>query len=438
MVRVQGRRGRGAKYTHLLKDPAVDRWFRNVARGSQVTADVYLRRLGHVCEAHVAAPESLVAMKAEERRDFLADLVSEMEEADNAGSYVLSTLRAVKSWLAFNGVRVDHTINVKGAQTTPTLERERVPTQDELHRIFLAASPRERSAAALMAHAGLRPGTMGDYRGQDGLGLGDLPDLTIKGKTIAFERLPARVVVRGSLSKSGRPYFSFIGPETAGYLKQYLESRLRDGERLAGDSDVVAPAWSKKQFLSSINVSDVVRKAMRAAGFRWRPYVLRAYFDSQLLLAESRGKMTHAYRQFFMGHSGDIEARYTVNKGRLPPDLIEDMRDAYRRSLPFLETIRSADHEAELKTAFRRQMLLVAGLSEAEVGKMDIEAMSDADLQRIVRDKLLGSGAANGAESGTGAREKVVPMAAVEQFIESGWRWVAALPDDRAVLRFSG
>jgi len=27
-----------------------------------------------------------------------------------------------------------------------------------------------------------------------------------------------------------------------------------------------------------------------------------------------------------MGHKGDIEARYTTNKGRLPEDVVEDMR----------------------------------------------------------------------------------------------------------------
>jgi len=30
----------------------------------------------------------------------------------------------------------------------------------------------------------------------------------------------------------------------------------------------------------------------------------RAYFDTQLLIAESQGKITHAYRQSFMGHNG--------------------------------------------------------------------------------------------------------------------------------------
>jgi len=321
---------------------------------------------------------------------------------------------------------------------TPTLTKERVPTQDELRRIFLAASSRERVAAALMAHAGLRPETLGNYRGTDGLRLSDLPDVVVKGKTVTFRKLPAIVVVRPELSKSGRRYFSFVGGEAADFLKAYLEERLREGERIGEETDVIAPAWSKKAFLTSINVGDAVRKAIRAAGFEWRPYVLRAYFDTQLLLAESRGKMTHSYRAFHMGHVGDIEARYTTNKGRLPPDLIEDMRDAYRRSLAFLETTKPADREAELKASFRQQMLAVAGVSEKEIGKMDLDVMTDAELQRIVREKLLGASRPNGDGHGNGGKQKVVPLSGVEAYLEQGWEWVTQLPDDRAVVRLGG
>ena len=72
--------------------------------------------------------------------------------------------------------------------------------------------------------------------------------------------------------------------------------------------------------------------------FKWRPYVLRAYFDAQMLLAESHGKIAHPYRVFFMGHKGDIEARYTTNKGILPKNLVEDMRRAFKESSEYLET----------------------------------------------------------------------------------------------------
>jgi integrase len=409
-----------------------------MARGSPVTADVYLRRLGNVCRANDKRPPDLVRMKSEERRDFLTDLVSSMESKGLSGGYIESTLKALRSWLSFNGVPWEHRIKVRGTQATPTLTKERVPTQDELRRIFLAASSRERVAAALMAHAGLRPETIGNYRGTDGLRLADLPDLVVKGKTVTFRKLPAMVVVRPELSKSGRRYFSFVGGEAADFLKAYMEERLREGERLEEETDVIAPTWSKKAFLTSINVGDAIRKAIRAAGFPWRPYVLRAYFDTQLLLAESRGKMTHAYRAFFMGHVGDIEARYTTNKGRLPPDLIEDMRDAYRRSLSFLETAKPADREAELKASFRRQMLAVAGVSEKEIGKMDVEAMTDTELQQIVREKLVGAPTPNGDGRANGGKQKVVPLSGVEAYLEQGWEWVAQLPDDRAVVRLGG
>ncbi|MDH3362022.1 MAG: hypothetical protein OEL56_06535 [Nitrosopumilus sp.] len=80
-----------------------------------------------------------------------------------------------------------------------------------------------------------------------------------------------------------------------------------------------------------------------------RPYVLRAYFDTQLLLAESHGKMTHAYRQFFMGHKGDIEDRYTTNKGRLTDEMIADMRRAYMDSQQFLCTINTENNAQNKK-----------------------------------------------------------------------------------------
>jgi len=437
MVRVSPGSRSSVRYATLREDPTIDRWYRNVARGSAVTADVYLRRLGNVCRTDEKRPADLVRMKIEDRRDFLTDLVSSMESKGLSGGYIESTLKALRSWLSFNGVPWAHRIKVRGTQMTPTLTKERVPTQDELRRIFLAASSRERVAAAFMAHAGLRPETLGNYRGTDGLRLSDLPDVIVKGKTVTFRKLPGIVVVRPELSKSGRQYLSFIGGETADFLKAYLEERLREGERIGEESDVIAPAWSKKAFLTSINVGDAVRKAIRAAGFPSRPYVLRAYFDTQLLLAESRGKMTHAYRAFFMGHVGDIEARYTTNKGRLPPDLIEDMRDAYRRSLSFLETTKPADHEAELKASFRRQMLLVAGLSEKEIGRMDLDALTDAELQRIVREKLVGAPTPNGNGHANGGKQKVVPLSGVEAYLEQGWQWVTQLPDDRAVVRFS-
>lgn len=96
----------------------------------------------------------------------------------------------------------------------------------------------------------------------------------------------------------------------------------------------------------------------------WRPYVLRAYFDTQMLLAESHGKLPHPYRVFFMGHKGDIEARYTTNKGRLPEELIEDMRRAFKESSEYLETTIRPDKD-------KREMLLDMWREQAKLYGID-------------------------------------------------------------------
>ncbi len=78
---------------------------------------------------------------------------------------------------------------------------------------------------------------------------------------------------------------------------------------------VVLPPRASKRFVRTINIGDGIRAAIRLAGFPWRPYVLRAYADIQMLLAESKGKIAHDCRGFFMGHKGTIRARYTANQG---------------------------------------------------------------------------------------------------------------------------
>src|SRR2546426_10989224 len=103
------------------------------------------------------------------------------------------------------------------------------------------------------------------------------------------------------------------------------------------------------------------------------------------------------------------------------------MRDAYRRSAPFLETSKAEDREAELKALFRRQLLVVAGLTEKEVDKMDLEAMTDADLQRIVREKLVGAARPVGDCGTNGKKQTGGPVTAVEAYLEAGWPRVVGL-----------
>jgi integrase len=419
---------RRKKYSALLEKEDIRRWYDNMARGSQVTTDVYLRRLGNFCQKNETTPQELLSLSEEDLHNLLLDTVTMMEKS-YAGSYIQSVIKAVKSWLAHNGVDIKRQIKIRGAEDTPTLRDERVPTNDELRRIFLSGDKKTRTASVLVAHTGMRIKTIGNYQGNDGLRVRDIPEMEINKQTIKFESIPTLVIVRRELSKAGHQYITFLSEEGCDYLKDYLETRMREGEELSSDSAIITPKQKMKPFIRATNVGDVIRSAIRKAGFSWRPYVLRSYFDTQLMLAESKGLVLRDYRQFWMGHKGDIENRYTTNKGMLSENVIEDMRDAYKRSQEYLQTTKKEVDDEIIKLAFREQLLLSVGFTKEEVDRMDLESLEDEDIQTMLKKRLLGE------KTSSYTKQMVVAMDNVDQFLNEGWEYVASLQNNNVILK---
>jgi hypothetical protein len=239
-------------------------------------------------------------------------------------------------------------------------------------------------------------------------------------------------MVRKNLSKAGHQYFTFLSEEGCEYLKEYLEERMRTGENLTLDSPLITPKLRMKPFIRTVNVGDAIRDTIRQAGFAWRPYVLRSYFDTQLMLAESKGLVLRDYRQFWMGHKGDIENRYTTNKRQLPAEVVSDMRHAYERSQEFLQTIKNRESsEEKIARTFRKQLLLVSGFKQEEIDKLDLSCISDDELQGLVKKRLLGVQTANGP------KQKVVTVEEANEYLAHGWEFVAKLSDNKVVIKIS-
>jgi integrase len=418
-------------YRALLEDENLKRWYKNTSRGSKVTADVYLRRLGNYQKKTGITPTDMLSKTESELHSMMLDLVTDMEQK-YSGSYIKSIIKAIKSWLTHNGIIVTRKIKIHGSDDTPTLKNERVPTNDELKKIFSSGDAKTKVSCVLIAHSGLRLKSIGDYLGEDGLRIGDFPELILGDDGgVSFEKIPTQVVVRKELSKARHQYLSFLGEEGCDYLIDYLELRQRQGEVLTKDSAIVTPKRRMKPFIRATNVGDIIRNAIRKAGFSWRPYVLRSYFDTMLMLAESKGYVIRDYRQFWMGHKGDIENRYTTNKARLLEDVVEDMRESYRKSQGFLQTVKSdMVDEDRLQNALRRQLLLVAGFNGDEIDELDLN-MDDTEFQETVWKRLVGSVVNNGNN------QRVVGVDDVEMFIGKGWDFVAKLTDEKAIIKIS-
>lgn len=401
------------KKAQLLAIPDVKRWHDNLARGSKLTAEMRLRRLSRFCEVHKTTPMELVELAKDLRAitDLIQDHITWMEEQHKAPGYIESVVTAIKSWLSHFDIEIRRRIKINGADSTPTLEDEKVPEAKEMTEIFDRASLRTAVEISLIAKAGLRPQALGNHDGTDGLVLGDIPDIVIEDGNARCVSILPQIVVRSTLSKARHQYFTFLTEGGTRKLLAYLNDRLARGEKLGPDSAVIAPDTSYnvyrgknqgKIFLPTRRISRDI-KAVFTPRFQYRPYVLRSFFDTQLLIAESRGKMVHDFRVFLMGHKGNMEARYTTNKRMLPSDLVNEMKNAFRRSQEFLDL--------ELQTG---KQLEVQSLEAQENGM---------------------------AKNSTPQQQPVQIVAGIDQaekMISQGWRFVATLPGEKAVFENFG
>jgi len=417
---------RAGKDTEFLKEDNIVQWYKNVGRGSETTADVYLRRLRGFCETVGLGPNEVLKLDADALFNMVLDFIDHEEKRGCTGSYTESSIKAVKSWLSHFNIRIERKIKIRGTTRTPTLDDERVPTQEELRKIILSGTVRGRLSCALMAHSGVRPEVMGNYRGDDGLRIKDIPEMIIEGKEVSFEEIPTLLIVRPELSKAGHKYITFISEEACEFLKTYLEDRLIAGDVLEPDTDLLTPIRAQKDFIRSAKISRDIRNAIRKAGFSWRPYVLRAYFDTQLLMAESKGHITHTYRQFFMGHKGDMESRYTTNKGRLTDEMIEDMREAYRRCEEFLVSGIVQKKDDSRVTVFRN-MLIAIGYSEEDISRMDLDTMDDETIQDIFKQRFM-------PIPDEVPNQKIVHKDELGHYLNDGWRFCSNMGDGEVII----
>ena len=416
----------------LLQNSSVKSWYDNIAARSKLTADVSLRNFGLYCELNTCDPEDILelAKKGKLKQHFLT-FVRKMESEGKSSGYILKFKKTLLSWVRFNDISYTIKVNIRGENDTPTLVNERVPSKEELARIFRKSTSRGRVAAAFIAFCGLRPESLGDYEGKDGIKLRDIIDLKIIGSDVKIEKIPALLTIRKNLSKTRNQYFTFIPEEGITYLQEYLMERIRDGENIEYDSPLLqldTRGSKKNKFLRTPLVTRDIREAIVLAGLNLRPYVLRAYFATALDIAESKGLISHPWRQFIMGHKGDIEARYSTNK-RLPQEMIEEMRESYRKCTKYLETRITEPSENEAKSYLQQQLLLAVGYKQEEIDKMELAQMDNESFQKLLRDKVTG------AMAGIGSRQRLIDVSEIGNYLDKGYEFQASLPNGKAVMK---
>lgn len=416
-----------------------------------MSADAHVRKLGFLLERIGLEPDHVVEVARgdpDRLRDLLVRYAAAHKRAGRLDTYVHKSFSGLKSYLQHRRVTFSDFPKLAPLKGI-SLRRERIPTPDELGRVLERLSLRGRVICLLMAHAGLRPGAIGSYGGENGLRLGDFPELKL-GRSPAFAETPFILRVPAELSKTRAEYTSFGTSQLATAVLAYLDGRRDRGESLSAASPVVTATEARgvakssrdaaqfgRGFLTTKAVVHEIRGALHASvppGVTWRPYVLRSYCSTRLLLAEGQGRMSRDLREAILGHDGGIASRYNVGK-RWGEELLTEARREYANASEFLET--NAPSRANMAAEFRRTLLDVAGLSAEDAA----EHMSDSneDILALLRAKMLeGQADVAGTPRGKGGGRRVqkpVPLAEAESLLAAGWTFVANFGTDRVLLQ---
>ena len=174
------------------------------------------------------------------------------------------------------------------------------------------------------------------------------------------------------------------------------------------------------RFLRAINVGDGVRAAFRALGMQTVPTCSESTSRLALGVAEGQGKVVHRFVVHWGGHKGDITARYSLNKNRLPGDLIEEMREAFRRCEPILTG--DAPSEGDVRREVSRTLLGALGYSDKELEAVDLANL--AQVRELTLKRV----------SPPAKKQALVTVEELPGYLDAGWTFVGNVGQDRVLL----
>ena len=142
-----------------------------------------------------------------------------------------------------------------------------------------------------------------------------------------------------------------------------------------------------------------------------------------------------------MGHTGDIEHRYTVNKQRLSEEVVEDMRQSYANSLKFLETeehgIKEEDVAKITSNTMRETAIMILetayGMKLSDKEKEELMGLYTNELQERLKEIFRGKKA---EILNNGNKHKTILEKDLETYLNKGWELVQIYPrGDKAVVK---
>jgi len=321
-------------------------------------------------------------LRVQNHVDFLEEYLGFLQDEGLTPEGVLAAIRSVRSFYRVNGVEVKLTEPVKGRVTY----KDRSPKPEELARILDIADLRGRVIVSMLAQGGFREETLTKLQ------------IHHVREDLDKNQISIHVHVEADITKGKyHDYDTFLGAESAEYLRLYLDQRRRgslDGkippEPLEDQAPLirdercrqpkpVSPRQIRK-LVHGLYVKAGLLKQPRGRMYELRVHSLRKYFKTQLL---SLGVQPD-YVDYMMGHT--VDTYHDIQSLG-----VDKLRNAYAESdLSIRPKTRVSKIDA-LKEIIRawglnpEQVLTREALTQGATVHVNLEDRENHDLQVLSR-----------------------------------------------------
>jgi integrase len=311
---------------------------------------------------------------------------------------------AVKRFLVFCGFEIDEKKFRNNVSTPRVMKIVEEPLKmEQVRQLLSVGKPNARMRALILVLL------------SSGMRFTEALSLNVKDLDLKAE--PARATLRAELTKGKRARLAYISDEAKEAVNKIIEGSPPERFVFGYSGDI----WSRNKIATVTFRRVVARAGLGEKIDNHRIHKIHFHIFRKYFLTKGSDVIGEHAAHALCGHGFYMDTYYQKSE--------EERAADYLRLMPHLSVFGKGEGP-DLKIEFKREILLkVGGYRKEEVDKLDLASMQDEEIQKMVRERLLGAMAYNGG------RQKVVALNEVEDYLKRGYDFVGLLPGEKAILK---
>jgi integrase len=226
--------------------------------------------------------------------------LNRVQKKEISRSTVRNYYKPIKLFCEMNNITLNWKIISKGLPSGPESSNDRIPLLGEILELVKYPDRRIKPIAYTMISSGIRVGSWDWLRWKHIIPFYDKNGQVTAAKIIVYDCEPGQ-------------YFSFITPEAYNSLKEWMEFREKQGEKITRESWVMRDIWNTARIITNVKelnlkgTTGLISVPKKADSNAIRQIFTRAWKIQNIREVDNKRrhdfKSTHCFRKYFETHA---------------------------------------------------------------------------------------------------------------------------------------